>query len=215
MRNLTPPEGINAEMIAIKPDGTEIAVSGEDQERKYFIVIMNARNGRSIHIMESSRTTDIAWSPDGTMLATGHRSVAHIWDADSAELLHTIRSPFPGECDCSVDWSPTGTELLTGCGYSLTVWNPSSGEVVREFESVTGGMFGGFTMRCTAWSPDGSMFVLGREEGSISILDATNGNRLYHLTGHEAPVTSIAWAPDGKQLASGSVDRTVRIWQLP
>jgi WD40 repeat protein/serine/threonine protein kinase len=214
IRNLTLPDGINAEKIALKPDGSEIAVSGE-KEGKYYIVIMNASNGRVVHVMESSSVKDIEWSPDGTKLATGHRNVAHIWDVNSAERLHTLRPQFDGESDCSIAWSPTGTQLLTGCHRYITIWNPFSGEVVREFESVTGGLFGGFTIRSIDWSPDGSLLVVGREEGSISVLDAANGNRLYHLTGHTFPVVCIDWAPDGKRLASGSEDRTVRIWQLP
>jgi WD40 repeat protein len=214
VRNLTPPEFINAEMIALKPDGTEIAMSGE-KENKYFIVIMNASNGRVIHLIECSRTTDIEWSPNGTMLATGHRNVAHIWDVSSAEQLHTLRPQFIGESDCSIAWSPTGTQLLTGCHRYITIWNPFSGEVVREFESVAGDLFGGFTIRSIDWSHDGSLIVLGREEGTISVLDAINGNRLYHLSGHTGAVVSIAWAPDGKRFASGSEDGTIRIWQLP
>jgi WD40 repeat protein len=214
VRNLTPPDFINAEMIALKPDGSEIAVSGEKDD-EYYIAIMKTNNSQVIHVMDTSRTTDISWSPHGTLLATGHRNVVHIWDVSSAELLHTLRPQYSGESDCSLGWSPTGTQLLSGCNRYITIRNPFNGEVVREFESVTGGLFGGFTIRCVDWSPDGSLLVVGREEGSISVLDATNGNRLYHLTGHEAPVVSIAWAPDGKRLASGSEDRTIRIWQLP
>jgi WD40 repeat protein len=214
VRNLMPPDGINAGMIAIKPDGSEIAMSGE-KEGKYFIVIMNASNGRAIHVMEASRVVDIAWPPDGGKLATGHRRVARIWDANSGELLHTLRSEVVGEGNCSVAWSPNGTQLLTGCERFLIIWNPFNGEMLRKFESITGGSFGGYNMRCVAWSPDGSLLAVGREDGSISILDAVNGNRLHHLTGHTAPVVSIAWATDGKRLASGSEDWMIRIWQLP
>src|SRR5437763_1893500 len=32
------------------------------------------------------------------------------------------------------------------------------------------------------------------------------------LTGHEADVSSLAWSPDGDRLASGSQDRTCRLW---
>ena len=34
------------------------------------------------------------------------------------------------------------------------------------------------------------------------------------LHGHEQAVTSLAWSPDGSQLASGSVDRSVRLWEI-
>ena len=35
-----------------------------------------------------------------------------------------------------------------------------------------------------------------------------------HLLGHKARVTSLAISPDGRLLASGSFDRTVRVWSL-
>src|SRR5437899_2278086 len=34
------------------------------------------------------------------------------------------------------------------------------------------------------------------------------------LKGHTAQVTSVAYSPDGKTLASGSLDHTLRLWEL-
>ena len=46
----------------------------------------------------------------------------------------------------------------------------------------------------------------------IKIYDPDTGNVLATLTNHGAPVTALAYTPDGKVLASGSLDATVRIW---
>ncbi len=44
--------------------------------------------------------------------------------------------------------------------------------------------------------------------------DRCRGDQLYALTGHEWIVTCAAFSPDGKNLATGSQDGTVRIWDL-
>src|SRR5205085_264822 len=35
------------------------------------------------------------------------------------------------------------------------------------------------------------------------------------LTGHKGHVRSVAFSPDGKMLASGSDDETIKLWELP
>jgi WD40 repeat protein len=44
------------------------------------------------------------------------------------------------------------------------------------------------------------------------VWDATNGQELLTLDGHEGSVNSVAWSPDGKRLATGSDDKTAKVW---
>ncbi|MEI6446233.1 MAG: hypothetical protein WCO29_24680 [Nostocales cyanobacterium ELA583] len=44
--------------------------------------------------------------------------------------------------------------------------------------------------------------------------DVKAGKLLQTLTGHSDPVRSVAYSPDGKTLASGSGDDTIKIWRL-
>ena len=42
--------------------------------------------------------------------------------------------------------------------------------------------------------------------------DATSGQETLTLKGHSREVSSVAFSPDGKRLATASADRTVKVW---
>jgi WD domain, G-beta repeat len=62
-------------------------------------------------------------------------------------------------------------------------------------------------------SPDGTRFVSGNDDKTVRVWDAATGQQVGDpLTGHTAPVESVAFSPDGTRIASGSFDKTVRLW---
>ncbi len=67
-------------------------------------------------------------------------------------------------------------------------------------------------MRSAVFSPDDKMIAVG-ESGNVRIYDV-DLNLTKVLVGHTGHVSSIAWHPDGKRLASASWDGTVRLWTI-
>ena len=61
------------------------------------------------------------------------------------------------------------------------------------------------------YSPDNSLLAISTTIG-IWLHDANSGGVLALLTGHTKAVSVLAFSPDGDQLASGSDDSTIRLW---
>jgi WD40 repeat protein len=67
-----------------------------------------------------------------------------------------------------------------------------------------------------AFSPDVHSLASGGVEG-VRLWSLYGAGRPYqaeHLTGHDGAVKSVAFAPDGSTLLSGSQDGTARLWDL-
>ncbi|MCB0198882.1 MAG: hypothetical protein KDI03_02325 [Anaerolineae bacterium] len=117
---------------------------------------------------------DVAFSPDGLLLATaGGDGAARIWDSESGQLLQTMRS---GQSNpvWSVDFSPDGTLLAATSG---------------QDRPLMGG-------------------------GAAYVYDVASGEELLTLNGHSDSVVAVDFSPDGQRLATGSWDKTARVWQV-
>jgi WD40 repeat protein len=64
------------------------------------------------------------------------------------------------------------------------------------------------------WSLDGRFLAVPTESGSIPIVDAGTMQVIQTLGHHSAAVTAVGWNREGEFIVTGSLDRTIGIWEV-
>jgi WD40 repeat protein len=212
--------------LAFRPDGSQLAVGGGRNlsERGGEISIWSVPGGKEVRRWRAHRNSlyRLVFTPDGSRLASaGADSTVRLWDTQSWEEARVLKEDAgSGEAlafDLDGRWLATSS--LIG---KIRLWDVRNAKrppvtIGWHHYSVTG----------LAFRPDGARLATSGRDRVLKIWDwaalaraVLEGkysddlpfDETVTLRGHTAPVSAVAWDPDGRRLASGGEDGSVRVW---
>lgn len=147
----------------------------------------------------------LAFSPDGSILATGtYGGWVDLWKTPSGELLSTL--PFNKKAILALAFSSDGKYLASGGGDSkIRIWDRRERKEVKTLEGHDG------WITSLVFTQDADL-VSSSEDKTIRIWDVANGKERRRLDAHKEGVLALALSRDGRVLASCGRDKRVIVW---
>ncbi|KAM3563455.1 hypothetical protein MY1884_001273 [Beauveria asiatica] len=152
----------------------------------------------------------LVYSPDGTkIITTADDGKIKVWDIESGFCIVTFAEHTSGVTAC--EFAKKGNVLFTSSlDGSVRAWDLIRYRNFRTFTAPTR-----LSFSCMAVDPSGEVVAAGSLDSfDIHIWSVQTGQLLDQLSGHEGPVASLVFTPNGESLVSGSWDRTARIWSI-
>jgi WD40 repeat protein/serine/threonine protein kinase len=195
--------GKTARLLAVSPDGVQIAATTYDPQTGFHLSVCDVSSGERLFSAEGA---GLAYSPDGRWLATRSADGATVVLRDARTHQASARLSGHEAIITSAVFSPDNRRLAT-CSQDRTVrvWEVGSG-ACQVLRGHTDEVF------AVAFHLGGTRLASAGRDRAVWLWDLALGEAVTRLQGHTSYVWSLAFSPDGKTLVSGSGDSTVRLW---
>ncbi|EED78833.1 hypothetical WD-repeat protein [Postia placenta Mad-698-R] len=149
--------------------------------------------------------TAIAFSRDGTLVATGSR--------DKRIIVHHVPSlereiTLEGHTNLIKDvaFSPDKELLVSGSvDFTVRLWSLTNGRKLAE------GHHDAMVMK-VGFSPDGTRFVSASADSTVCIWSTEDGAAISVLHGHMGVIHAMSFSSDGRRIVTGSDDGKAKVW---
>lgn len=174
-----------------------------------------AEQSSAVHALHEGTITDLAVSPDGSLLATASGDqTARLVEARTGATRHVLAGHTAAVW--SPDFSADGRRLATASSDgTVRLWDVATGQELRVLPG------NGKGVAALDFGPDGLLAVSSWDRtsergvwGIVNLWDAESGERLEHLEHGIKPIAALAFSPDGATLAAGTWDNDVALWRV-
>jgi WD40 repeat protein/class 3 adenylate cyclase len=204
----------DVEQVAFSPDGSLLVTAHSDQQA---IVWDSSTGKRLLGIGSSDPIRDVAFRPDGQVLAVGGLTQVTIFDLANRRNLFVLGTKWSGTQQSWESYPGVGRIAFHPDGTRLAVANldglPKVWDLATRSEAIT---LTGHAGKATAiaYSPDGTRLATGSNDETVRIWDAATGKELRKMDGSAAASGRVVFSPDGHRLASVGSDGTLTVWDV-
>ena len=192
--------------VAFSPDGKTLASGSSDRT----IRLWNATTGLYKVTLEghSEYVNSVTFSPDGKTLASGSSDrTIRLWNAATGFHQQTLTEHTNSVYEISfIENGQTLVSKSSDGSSTIHLWDAATTKL-KETLSINNNYY-------VSINSDRTMLAGVYSSSRISLWDIATETEVASLIGHTSSIYRLTFSPDGKILASGGADRTIRLWDL-
>ncbi|KAH7349299.1 hypothetical protein B0T11DRAFT_288935 [Plectosphaerella cucumerina] len=192
------------ESVRFSPNNKKLLSGSYDNTARLW----DAASGNCLFVLEGhrARVNSVAFSRDATVLVTAAcDSTIRCWDANTGDCQRVLKGQKSEITSAAFIFSSVKLLASASANGSMFLWDVDSGEPISNIQAH------GDLIQAVAVA-SGHLVASCGDDGTIRVWNAVELLQQGSPSGHDRPVTSVAFAHNSRFLASSSEDTTVRIW---